>query len=267
MNGRGRLNVAFQRARRERRTALIPYFVACHPSFRRLRELMWDAQEAGATAIELGIPFSDPVADGPVLQALLHAAIERGVTPRKTLAFVAQLRREGFALPILGMTYANLLFAPGYARTAKDWAKAGLDAAIVPDVPWEESTALRTALRASGLGYVGFASPSTAPDRLAKIARAPLAFLYLVAVYGTTGSRTGVADETRDLLRRARRARKGHAPPLCVGFGVAKPAHMAELARLGADGVIVGSALARRIEDGASVGAFLRSMARAGKAV
>lgn len=265
MSGIDRIAAEFAQAKRERRVAIVPYFVAGYPNFRRCRELLWEAQEAGASLIELGIPFSDPVADGPTLQAAIHDALERGVTVQKSLRFVQGLRREGLVVPIVGMTYANVLFAPGYAVAARRWQQAGLDGAIVPDIPAEESDRLRRAFHGRGLGTVSFASPATRPERLRGIARLRDSFLYLVAVYGTTGARKAIAPETRALVTRARRARGRTRVPVCVGFGISRPSHVADLKRAGADGVIVGSALAERILDGGSVGRFLSSLRASGK--
>jgi len=215
------------------------------------------------TAIELGIPFSDPVADGPTIQAAIQEAIRHGVTVRKSLDFVATMRREGLVLPVLGMTYANLVYAPGLDRAAQAWAAAGLDGAIVPDVPHEESDPLRTAFHREGLGTVSFASPGTGDERLERIVRGLDSFVYLVAVYGTTGARADIAPETRILLRRARAARRGQRPPLLVGFGVSRPSHVKALRGLGADGVIVGSALVAPVRRGEDLRPYLRSLVRA----
>lgn len=260
MSGVARIRDRFHRVRARKETALIPYFVAGYPSFRECREALWQAFEAGANLVELGIPFSDPVADGPTIARATHKALERGVTPRRCLQFLASLRREGFDLPVLGMTYANLLYAPGYQRSARDWARAGFDGAIVPDISAEDSADFRRAFRRAGLATVFFASPSTNPTRLPAIARASTGFLYLVSVYGTTGARTRVAPETLELLRRVRRARGRHGPPACVGFGVSRPEHVRHLRAAGADGVIVGSALVEAIDTGRSVRRYLTEL-------
>ena len=259
------MDATFRAARKQGRAAIIPYFVAGYPSFRRLREFLWESSEAGVSLIELGLPFSDPVADGPTLQVAIHDALRNGVTVHKTLDFVRSLRKEGFVTPILGMTYANLLFAPGYAPAARSWAEAGLDGAIIPDVPVEESAGMKLALRAAGLATVSFASPGTGRGRLHAALRQRDSFLYLVAVYGTTGARAGIAPETRLLLSSARRARPGKRPPLCVGFGVSRPDHVSGLHRLGADGVILGSAIAQRIQAGRPLRPYLSSLVRAAR--
>jgi tryptophan synthase alpha chain len=252
LTGEARLRAAFVSARSQERTAVLPYFVAGWPTFRHCRELLWQAQESGADAAELGIPFTDPVADGPTIQTALEEARQRGATPRRCLDFVRGLRQEGLVLPLVGMTYANLL------RAARAWNHAGLDGAIVPDVSWEDSQPWRQAFHAAGLGTVAFASPATRSTRLRRILRSSNAFVYLVSVYGTTGARRSMAPETRRLLAAARRQRGGGGPPLCVGFGVSGPDHVAALRRLGADGVIVGSAIVERVRHGDNIGRFLR---------
>lgn len=260
MSGVARIRGRFRRVRDRKEAALIPYFVAGYPNFRTCREALWQAFEAGASLVELGIPFSDPVADGPTIARATHKALERGVTPRRCLQFLASLRREGFDLPVLGMTYANLLFAPGYRRSAREWARAGFDGAIVPDLSVEDSADFRRSFRGAGLGTVFFASPSTLPARLPAIVRASTAFLYLVSVYGTTGTRSQVAPETLELLRRVRRARGRNGPPVCVGFGVSRPEHVRDLRAAGADGVIVGSALVEAIDAGRNVRRYLTEL-------
>lgn len=264
MSGRARVAGRFARLRKRREAALIPYFVAGYPNLRATREHLWEAFEAGANLVELGIPFSDPVADGPTIQRATHAALERGTTPRRCLELVASLRREGFDLPVLGMTYANLLYADGYAASARRWAAAGIDGAIVPDISLEDAAPYRAALRGAGLAACFFAAPSTSAPRLRSCLRATTGFLYLVAVYGTTGARRDVAPETLDLLSHARRLRgRDRAPPLCVGFGVSRPVHVAALRDAGADGVIVGSAIVDAIDAGRPLKPYLKGLKRA----
>ena len=255
MNGRGE-------------AALIPYVVAGYPSLRATREILWQCFEADANLIELGIPFSDPVADGPAIARATHHALESGVTPAKCLALVKSLRREGLDVPILGMTYANLLYAPGYGKAAKMWSDAGLDGAIIPDLPVDEAADLQRAFAGRGLGTTFFAAPSSSDTRMTRALRASTAFLYLVAAYGTTGARAAVGRDATDLVARARRLRAGARPSLCVGFGVSTPEHVRRLRRAGADGVIVGSALLRAVDEGRALRPYLKTlkMATVGRA-
>jgi tryptophan synthase alpha chain len=260
LNGRERLRVRFVRSDDRNESALIPYFVAGYPDFRTLREMMWQAYEAGVNAVELGIPYSDPVADGPLIARATHEARAAGATVRKSLAFVRALRQEGFDLPILGMTYANLLYAQGWDAAAKAWAAAGLEGAIIPDLGVEDSQDFRAAFKKRGLATVFFASPSSSDARIRAALRASTGFLYTVAVYGTTGARTDLAPDTIRLLRRVRRLRGDLPTPICVGFGVSKPEHVRRLREAHADGVIVGSALVRAIDEGRSIRRTLKQL-------
>ena len=254
----------FERVRARNEAALIPYFVAGYPSLRATREHLWQAYEGGANLVELGIPFSDPVADGPTIQRASHAALKAGITPKKCLDLVAGMREEGFDLPIMGMTYANLLFHQGYHVTAKQWRDAGVDGAIVPDISLEDSREFRRAWNQTRLGTSFFVAPSTSDARVKGALRSSTAFLYLVAVYGTTGARKDVGPETLSLLRRVRALRRPREnPPICVGFGVSKPRHVAALWRAGADGVIVGSALVDAIDEGRPLRRYLKDLKRA----
>lgn len=263
MSGRSIVDAAFAAARKDQRTAFVPYFVGGFPSMLRFRELLWQAQASGATCIELGLPFSDPVADGPILQRAMVDALGKGVTVPKVLQAVAELRKEGFGTPILAMTYANLLVSGGLAKTAKLWAASGLDGVLVPDVPWEEAPPVRAALAKNGLATVAFASPGTRSRRLRSIVQGPDSFVYLVAVYGTTGARKGVAPETKTLLRQAHTVRGPRRTPLCVGFGVSTPDQVRQLAEAGAEGVIVGSALAQALLRGSDPAPLLKALGRA----
>lgn len=260
MNAIDRIRVRFDRLAARDEAALIPYFVAGFPRLSATREALWQSYEAGASLIELGIPFSDPVADGPTIQRASHAALQAGMTPRKALDFVASLRREGFDLPILGMTYANLVFAGGLDSNLKRWRAAGLDGAIIPDVSLEDGAPFRSALAREGLGNVAFASPSSPPRRIHAALRASTAFLYVVGVYGTTGARSTVPASTLELLARVRQERRGDRPPICVGFGISTPQQVRSLVRAGAEGVIVGSALADEMARGRDVKALLKRL-------
>ncbi len=214
--------------------------------------------------VELGIPFSDPVADGPTIQRASHAALKKGVTPRKCLELVADMRKEGFDLPVLGMTYANLLYKDSFAKTAKAWSAAGMDGAIVPDISLEDAGEFRKAWNQARLATTFFVAPSTSDARAKKALAASTGFLYLVAVYGTTGARRDVSDDTLSLLRRVRKLRSSKDdPPLCVGFGVSTPKHVKALRAAGADGVIVGSAVVDAIDEGRPLRRFFKDLKRA----
>lgn len=174
------------------------------------------------------------------------------------------MRKEGFDLPVMGMTYANLLHKDSYAKTAKAWSAAGMDGAIVPDISLEDAAAFRNACKQARLATTFFVAPSTSDARVRKALTASTGFLYLVAVYGTTGARSNVADDTLSLIRRVRRLRSSKEdPPVCVGFGVSTPKHVKALRAAGAEGVIVGSAVVDAIDEGRPLRRFFKDLKRA----
>jgi tryptophan synthase alpha chain len=266
MNGIDRTKSRFGTLRDRSEVALIPYLVAGHPTWRSCKAALWQAQEAGADLVELGIPFSDPVADGPVIAHAAHEAVARGVTPRACLQFVKSLRDEGFELPMYAMTYANVVFSKGYAPTALAWARAGLDGGIVPDVPIEHAAPLRKAFLKAGLANVFFVAPSTGTERIRAVVAQSTGFVYVVGVYGTTGVRARLSSLTTDLVRRVRDLTPEGAPPACTGFGVGRPEHVRALREAGAGGVIVGSACVERVAQGRDLGPLLRRLKAATRA-
>ena len=229
------------RGRGER--ALVAYIMAGDPSLDETRRLVVEAEKRGADAIELGVPFSDPLADGPVVQRAGLRALASGTTLPRVLETVATLRTQ-VELPIALMTYYNPVFVfglKGFARTAVD---AGLDGLIVPDLPYEESGPLRAEAEPAGLDVVQFVAPTSTPSRVKAIARLSRGFIYLVSLTGITGERRELPP---DLGAQIRTLRLVTTKPVCVGFGVSTPAQAAAVGKL-ADGVIVGSALVRLIE-------------------
>ncbi|MFH0884951.1 MAG: tryptophan synthase subunit alpha, partial [Candidatus Micrarchaeota archaeon] len=195
---------------------------------------------AGADAIELGIPFSDPIADGMSIQAASARALRSGMTPSKALDVLREIR-EQTQIPVIVMTYYNIILAnggEGFLRRARD---AGADALIVPDVPLEESVALQAACREAGLTLIRMVSLSCSDARLMKISEKAEGFIYAVGALGTTGARDNLGKEAAELVQKM----KGITGlPVAVGFGISKPAHAAALVEAGADGIIVGSAIA-----------------------
>jgi tryptophan synthase alpha chain len=199
--------------------------------------------DAGADAIEIGVPFSDPVMDGPTIQEASQRALERGTTPRSILA---ALRGADIGVPLVVMTYANIAHKAGWERFADDLAAAGITGAILPDLPLEESPAWEAAAAAAGVDTVLLAAPVTPDDRLAEIGRRSRGFLYAVTIMGVTGERASLSDSAGALARRCRRVTD---IPVLLGFGVSTPEQAKELAT-DADGVIVASALMRMVLDG-----------------
>ncbi len=239
----GRIEATFARLRAEGGGALVPYFTAGDPSLEVTRALVEEAAARGADLIELGLPFSDPLADGPTIQRAGARALAAGVSLAKLLPVVADLRGQ-VAAPLVLMTYLNPLHRYGLEAAARDLAQAGFAGLIVPDLPLEESGALQRTARAAGLDLVQLAAPTSGPERLRRIARASRGFVYLVALTGITGERAALPP---DLVALIRDLRAVTTKPICVGFGISTPAHVAEVVRY-ADGAIVGSAVVRQIE-------------------
>ena len=243
--------------------ALVPYFTAGDPDLPTTHDLVRAALAEGADAIELGVPFSDPMADGPVLQRSAARALAAGTTLPRILELVAKLRSES-TQPIILFGYYNPFFRYGVERIAADAAAAGADGFLCVDLPPEEAGDLRAAARGAGLDLIALLAPTTPVARVRTIARAASGFLYFVSVLGVTGARAELPAELPALVRRARAVT---ALPLGVGFGVSRPEQAAWIAGF-ADAVIVGSALARLVEEDeraapARVAGFLGGLRRA----
>jgi tryptophan synthase alpha chain len=239
----GRIEAVFARLRAEGGRALVPYFTAGDPSLEVTRALLEEASARGADVIEVGLPFSDPLADGPTVQRAGARALAGGVSLAKLLPVLAGLRGQ-IAAPLCLMTYLNPLYRYGLDAAARDLADAGVAGLIVPDHPREVSAPLGQAARTAGLELVGMAAPTSGPTRLRRVARQSHGFVYLVALTGITGER---ADLPADLVGLIRDLRAVTTKPICVGFGISTPAHVAEVVRY-ADGAIVGSAIVRLVE-------------------
>ena len=261
-NGQVRLATAFSGARTQGRPALITYLTAGYPDLEESPRLIRVLQEGGADIIELGVPFSDPVADGPTIQAASQAALQAGVTPKVCLELVAEVRageKEGdrVSVPIVLMGYYNPILSYGVERYVQDCARVGVDGLIVPDLPPEEAGPLRSACTRHGVALVFLVAPTTGEARLEEIARATQGFLYVVSRLGTTGSGPSL-DE--GVISRLELARKHARTPVAVGFGISRPEQARRLAPY-ADGIIVGSAIVRRATEGTeSLRAFVSEL-------
>ena len=238
-----RLEGTFARLRARGVRALLPYFTAGDPSLADPRRLVIEAARRGADVVELGVPFSDPLADGPVIQRAGTRALAGGTTVARVLETVAGLRAE-IDVPIVLLTYYNPVLAFGlkaFARTAVD---AGVDGAIVADLPPEESDPLGTEATAAGLDLVYMVAPTSTPARVRLIARKSRGFIYVVSLTGVTGERQQLPA---DMATQIATIRRETAMPVCVGFGISTPAQVATVGRV-ADGAAVGSAIVRLVE-------------------
>jgi tryptophan synthase alpha chain len=240
VSGTERIAEAFESARADgRRAALMPYLMAGYPDLDRSREIARAYVDGGAHLIELGVPFSDPLADGPVIHAAGVAALAAGANVSDALSVVREVADE---VPVVVMCYANLVIARGLERFADMLVSVGASGLIVPDLPLEEAPSTLAALDERGLALVPLVAPTTPDDRLELIGARARGFLYTVSVTGTTGERAGNAGGLAEVLARA----KAHTDvPVAVGFGIGTPEQAAAAASAGADGVIVGSRLVR----------------------
>ena len=231
----------FERLRRARRRALIPFIMGGDPDLAATGQLLLTLEAAGADLIEVGVPFSDPLADGPIIQAAAARALQRGTTPHQALQAVRAVRPR-LRAPVVCLTYWNPLMQYG-RDNGQAFLKAsracGIEGVVVPDVPLEEAGPLRRAAEATGTAVILLVAPTSPPARLRAIARASQGFIYYVSVTGTTGARRALPPQLMEGLRQLRLIT---TKPVCVGFGISTPAQAAAVARM-ADGVIVGSAL------------------------
>lgn len=241
------ISQSFQSAKEQGRAAFMPFVTGCYPDAAASLELIKTLDAGGADLIEVGIPFSDPLADGPVIQRTSTMALEAGVTPQSVLELVEAASQQVSASLVL-MTYINPVLAMGMENFAQRAAAAGARGVIIPDLLPEDAQDWCGAAAAHGLDAVFMAAPTTGPARLAAIAQASRGFLYFVSLTGVTGSDLHLDDAT---LAAIRQARQESPVPVAVGFGISTPEHAAALAPH-ADGVIVGSALMRLMLDAPS---------------
>jgi tryptophan synthase alpha chain len=239
-----RIDRTFQTLRQGNKKAFIAFITAGYPDLKATAELIVALADNGADIIELGIPFSDPMADGPVIQETSFEALQNHVRLPEIMRVVAQARTRT-DVPICFMSYYNPLFSYGAQRFAHDAVACGVDGVIVPDLPLDEAAGFSAVNRGHGLHTVLFAAPTTQPDRLKIICSQAAGFIYYVSVAGVTGARRQLPV---DIAAHVHRIKRLTDIPVCVGFGVSTPAQVSQIQRV-ADGVIVGSALMRTIKE------------------
>ena len=248
-----RISQAIHAANARGEPALVAYLTAGFPSREKFVEHL-RAIAAGADVVEVGVPFSDPMADGVTIQRSSQHALAQGVTLRWILESLRTMPRV--AAPLILMSYLNPLLSFGYAQLAAAAARAGVSGFIVPDLPLDESAELREALSASGIALVQMVTPVTQPERLKQVCAGSQGFVYAVTMTGTTGKRVDVPDE---VLRYLERVRAVSSIPVCAGFGIRAPEQVARL-RGHVDGVIVGSALVEVLERGEDPATWLKQL-------
>jgi len=238
-----RLEQTFNNLRQRSEKALIPFLTAGYPDLETSRLLALQCLASGADLLELGIPCSDALADGPVIQKASQKALSSGTNPEKVFELVAQLRQDT-EKPLVLMGYYNQVLQTGEANFLNQMQRAGADALIIPDLPLEESTALREASRARNLCFITMAAPVASTERYKQLAEAGSGFLYCVSVAGVTGVRSSIPPQTLRMLQTLRRLT---SLPLSLGFGISSRQQVAEVSPF-VDGIIVGSALMEGLE-------------------
>jgi tryptophan synthase alpha chain len=239
-----RISQTFEYLQKTHERALIPYVTAGDPDLEMTKRLVREMVRRGADIIEIGVPFSDPLADGPIIQRASQRALQGGTTLRKILQTVSELRHE-VDVPLVLMTYYNPVFRYGEEAFVADALDAGVDGIIVPDLPPEEGQSLMELTTDTPLEMIFLAAPTSTSARLALISEASQGFIYYVSRLGTTGVRDHLADDLRIMLEKVRAST---SKPIAVGVGVSTPEHVRLVAEL-ADGVVVGSAILKLIED------------------
>ena len=261
-SGRSRIAAAFQKVKQTQTAALMPYFTIGFPDQPTSVEVI-EAIAPHSDLLELGVPFSDPLADGPTVQRSTQIALENGTTTAVCLETVRTLRQRGVTIPVMLMGYYNPILAYGQEKYVADAAAVGVDGFIVPDLPLEEAGDLEALAAAVGLAHIHFLAPTSTPERIASVAQRASGFIYLVSVAGVTGARATVQADLADFVERVR----GQASvPLAVGFGIGTPEQAASVGHM-ADGVIVGSALINAVDQAvdkpAAAKQFVQSLQKA----
>jgi tryptophan synthase alpha chain len=243
------IDTLFRDLRAAKRKAFMPFVVAGDPDLAFTRELIPTVAEAGADLIEVGFPFSDPIADGPVIQASYTRALDKHLKLADIFATLGQItKRPGWKTPLVAMASYSLMFKKGIAAFIDTAKASGLSGVVVPDLPVEEAAELSKLAADKDFKLILLVTPTTSPQRSEQVVKACSGFVYVVSVVGITGERDKLPTQLREQLARLRTMTN---LPLCVGFGVSKPEHVRELKEI-ADGVIVGSALVKKLEAAAT---------------
>jgi tryptophan synthase alpha chain len=234
----------FSELSQRKRAALIPFFVTGDPDFDSSLAIVKAAIDGGADVLELGIPFSDPIADGPTIQKADIRAVRSGMNVRRAMEFIRQIK-DYRDIPIGLLMYYNLICHYGTEKFFRDAHEAGVNSVLVADMTIDDADEVLGPIREAGLDSVFMVTPNTSPERMKQIAAKTTGFIYTVSVLGVTGSRDALSDSVEGLVRRLKSLVN---VPVCVGFGISKPEHARAVANAGADGVIIGSRIVKIIE-------------------
>lgn len=250
---------AFQKQKQRGYGCLVGYITVGDPTPEQTPEIADALIRGGVDVLELGLPFSDPIADGPTIQAASLRALKAGTTPMRVIEIAREIKAKHPNVPVVIMTYYNPVFKLGTERFLSAAKAAGVDGFIVPDLPVEEAAEYRKAAEEAELDTIFLASPATSRERLEKIVAASSGFLYLVSRFGVTGAQTQVTDTTVELIKKVQPATKGKIP-LAVGFGISKPEHVKRVIAAGADAAIVGSAFINIVAGNSSQETMLKTL-------
>jgi tryptophan synthase alpha chain len=254
-----RIEGVFKKLQKHNKKAFIPYIMAGDPTLEKTLETVLLFEKCGADIVELGVPFTDPLADGPTIQRASERALEAGVTLGKVVGFVRELRKD-IRIPVVLMTYYNPVFKYGVEGFVRDAVDAGVDGVIIPDLPPDEAEDLMRFANPVALATIFLLAPTSTEERIKKIAKASRGFIYYVSVTGITGSRLSVDASLQASIQSVRRITK---KPVAVGFGISTPEEATKVAGF-ADGVIVGSAIVKRLhESPESIEEFISELRRA----
>lgn len=240
-----RIKNTFNRLKKKNETALIPYIMAGDPDLATTKTLILEMEKAGCDMIEIGAPFSDPLADGPTIQKSAIRSLRHNTSVADVLGLVAEVRKTS-KIPLLLMTYYNLIFKYGEEKFVHDATAAGLDGMILPDLPPEEAGTLAPLAKKAGLDMIFLLAPTSTDDRIKLVTKLSQGFVYYVSLTGVTGARTGLQQSIRESLLKIKTMTD---KPVAVGFGISTPDQASQVAHWGADGVIVGSALVKVMEE------------------
>lgn len=244
-----RIASKFNELKSKNQKALICYVVAGYPDIMTSERIITSLINGGADIIEIGIPFSDPIADGSTIQDAIQNSLIAGTTPDMCLELASRIRKTFPNIPLIIMTYSNILYRKGYIQFAKKAKESGIDGFIIPDIPIEESKEYLNTMQNIGMSTIFLVSPNTSEKRLKMISRICTGFLYAISVYGTTGERQSFDEYTIESIKRIKKVTAYDELPLAVGFGISNPQHVKYMINAGADAVIIGSAIIKKIKE------------------
>ena len=261
-NAKSRIDDKFYELRNDKRLALMPFIMAGDPNIEISSEILLKLQENGADLIELGIPYSDPLADGPIIQLSASRALKSGTTPRKVITLLESLKGK-LNIPIILFSYLNPLLSFGFEQFCEMASKAGVSGLIIPDLPLEEAYKFSKIVSNYSMDLILLVAPTTPFERMKKISNYTKGFTYLVSVTGVTGERSEMENRVENLIAKLKEI---NTNPVAVGFGISTPEHVSKVSEWGADGVIIGSAFVKRISSSneknvvTHVGTFCKDM-------